>query len=77
MLMKFGVVCVCRLAWDRLRGEGGEGAGKTFLISPPIPCSKVTKNLVRNKEVHQNDATHKVCRSTSTELAPGVHRGAI
>lgn len=61
-------VCVC----TGLRGTGcGVGgwvaAGKTFLIYPP--CSNVTKTLSGTRGYIKNDATHKVCTSTSTELA--------
>lgn len=68
MLMKLGCLCVCGLARDMLGedGEGGVAAGKTFFDitpPPPPPLFRSDKNLVRNKGVHQHDATHKVCTS--------------
>lgn len=65
MLMKLG--CVWVQACVGQVGGGWVAAGKTFFDIPP--CSKVTKTLSGTRGYIKNDATHKVCTSTSTELA--------
>lgn len=66
-------VCVYRLAWDRLGGGGGRGRRSGGSCWKDIfdihPCSGVTKTLSGTRGYIKNDATHKVCASTSTELA--------
>lgn len=60
-------VCVYRLAWDGLWGWEMNSCWKDIFDIPP--CSKVTKTLSGTRGYIKNDATHKVCTSTSTELA--------
>ena len=60
-------VCVYRLAWDGLEGGGLSSCWKDIFDIPP--CSKVKKTLSGTRGYIKNDATHKVCTSTSTELA--------
>lgn len=52
-------VCVC---------VGQVGGVSSCILDIP-PCSKVTKTLSGTRGYIKNDATHKVCTSTSTELA--------
>ena len=59
-------VCVCVQACVRRVG-GGSSCWKDIFDIPP--CSKVTKTLSGTRGYIKNDATHKVCTSTSTELA--------
>lgn len=56
---------MCKLAWDRLGGVSS--CWKDIFDIPP--CSKVTKTLSGTRGYIKNDATHKVCTSTSTKLA--------
>lgn len=49
-------------------GEGGLPSCWKYIFDIP-PCSKVTKTLSGTRGYIKNDATHKVCASTSTELA--------
>lgn len=63
---EFGV-CVYRLAWDGLWGWGMSSCWKDIFDIPS--CSKVTKTLSGTRLYIKNDATHKVCTSTSSELA--------
>ena len=59
-------VCVCVQACVRRVG-GVSSCWKDIFDIPP--CSKVTKTLSGTRGYIKNDATHKVCTSTSTELA--------
>lgn len=64
MIMKLGCVCVQACVG---RVGGVSSCWKDIFDIPP--CSKVTKTLSGTRGYIKNDATHKVCTSTSTELA--------
>lgn len=70
MLMKLGCLCVRVCTGLRGTGWGVSSCWKDIFDIPP--CSKVTKTLSGTRGNIKNDATHKVCTSTSTELAVRV-----
>lgn len=47
----------------------GQVVGVSSCIFDTPPCSEVTKTLSGTRGYNKNDATRKVCTSTSTELA--------
>lgn len=74
MLMKLGCMCVCTglrgTGWGVGGGRGKRSGGSCWKdIFDIHPCSGVTKTLSGTRVYIKNDATHKVCASTSTELA--------